>query len=127
MHDLFRGSQHHLIALYDVKTIKEAQKFGIVALDQKNKIIEFQEKPEKPKSTLASIGIYFYKKDIIGLIDSYLEQGNSPDRPGDLLEWLHKKQDVHGFVFNKPNEKWFDIGSFESLEEANLEYKRNNL
>ena len=122
MIDLFEQNPHHLIALYDVKTEKEAKKLGIVALDQNNKVIEFQEKPEQPKSTLASIGIYFYKKNIIHTIDQYLKEGNNPDRPGDLLEWLHKRETVCGFIFNKSDEKWFDIGSFESLEKANKEY-----
>lgn len=114
----FNRTKNHLIALYDVKTEKEAQKFGIVAIDKDKKVVEFVEKPQQPKSTLASIGIYFYSKNIIGSIKQYLAEGNSADRPGDLLQWLHKREPVYGFIFDKQNEKWFDIGSFESLDEA---------
>ena len=123
MQNKFKKKKQHLIALYDVKTEKEAQKFGIVAVDEDDRIIDFEEKPEKPRSALASIGIYFYTKNIISQIKQYLEEGNPSDRPGDLLQWLHKREPVYGFIFDKPDEKWFDIGSFESLEEANKEWK----
>jgi len=124
MHEMFKKNPTHLISLYDVKTQEEAKKFGIVSVDENNRIIEFKEKPEQPKSTLASIGIYFYKKSITDAIDRYLKEGNSADRPGDLVEWLYKRDKMNGFVFDKPGEKWFDIGSFESLAEANKEYSR---
>ncbi|MBW2966180.1 nucleotidyltransferase family protein [Candidatus Woesearchaeota archaeon] len=124
MHQTFKEKNQHIISLYDVKTEQEAKKFGIVALGENNKIIEFKEKPEQPKSTLASIGIYFYTKQIRDLMDQYLKQGNNADRTGDFVEWLHKKETVHGHIFNNPEEKWFDIGSFESLESANKEWNK---
>jgi len=122
MNETFKQKNTHVISLYDVKSNEDAKKFGIVSVDDSNKVVEFTEKPAEPKSTLASIGIYLYRKDIKQLISQFLEQGGNADRTGDLVEWLHKKEAVHGHVFDDPNEKWFDIGSFESLEEANKEY-----
>ena len=124
MYNTFKQKQQHVISLYDVKTENEAKKFGIVSVDENNKIIEFKEKPEQPKSTLASIGIYLYPKQIKDLIKEYLEQGNNPDKTGEFVEWLYKKEKVHGFVFDNPDEKWFDIGSFGSLEQANKEWNK---
>lgn len=118
MHAQFKNKKTNTIALYDVKKLEEAKRFGVVKLDDENKVIAFQEKPEFPESTLSSIGIYFYPKETLDLIKTYLREGNSPDMPGMLLEWLHKKSPVHGFVFDG-KQKWFDIGSLESLEEAN--------
>jgi len=124
MHETFKQKNTHVISLYDVKTDEEAKKFGIVAVDSGNKVIEFVEKPSEPSSTLASIGIYLYKKEIKQLISQFLAEGGNSDRTGDLAEWLHKKQAVYGHVFDNPNEKWFDIGSFESLEEADKEWNK---
>ena len=124
MCETFKQKNQHVISLYDVKTTEEAKKFGIVDLDETSKVIEFKEKPEQPSSTLASIGIYFYGKQIRNLISQYLAEGGNTDRTGDLVEWLHKKEHVYGFVFDKPEEKWFDIGSFESLEQANKEWNK---
>ena len=124
MNQTFKDKNQHVISLYDVKTIDEAKKFGIVSVDSNNKVVEFKEKPSEPKSTLASIGIYIYTKEIRNLMDQYLKEGGNADRTGDLVEWLHKKEHIYGHVFDDPNEKWFDIGSFESLEEANKEWNK---
>lgn len=112
-----------VIALYDVKKLEEAKKFGIVIADKDLKIIGFHEKPQEPKSTLASIGIYFYPKDTLKKVSKYLEQGNSKDAPGYFLQWLHKEEQVHGYVFDSEKHSWFDIGSNESLKEADDFYK----
>ena len=44
------------------------------------------------------------------------------DNPGDLVRWIAEKSEMHGFVFD---EQWFDIGSFESLQEAEEKYVVN--
>lgn len=117
--DFFQKKKSSVFGVFDVKNLKQAKKFGIVELDKDNKIIGFEEKPEKPKSTLASTGIYFFKKDDVKLITKYLEEGNSPDKPGDFIIWLYKKTSVYGFSNIKT---WFDIGSFESYKMAGEYY-----
>ena len=42
-------------------TLEEASRFGIMSVDDNDRIVEFEEKPKKPKSTLASMGIYIFK------------------------------------------------------------------
>ncbi len=111
----FSEKKEPVVGLYDVKSKEEARKFGIVSLDKNNRVMDFEEKPSMPKSTLASIGIYFYPKTIIKKIFQYLEEGNKKDAPGFFLEWLYKKQDVYGYIFSG---RWFDIGSIESLKKA---------
>jgi len=124
MYEKFRDEKKIMIALYDIKNIEEAKKMGICAVDDNNKVINFEEKPPEPKSTLCSIGVYFYPKIVVDLLNQYLSEGNSADMPGRFLEWLYKKTDVYGFVFDKPNKKWFDIGGFEALGEAKKEYEK---
>ena len=46
----------------------------------------------------------------------YLNEGNDPDKMGHFIEWLHQNDDVYGYIFKG---RWFDIGSFESYDEAN--------
>jgi len=97
--------------LYDKS--KVAGKFGVVALDKKNKIIEFQEKPKEPKSTLASTALYILPKDSIADLNQFVFEIDKPDNLGNFISWLSAKRSVYGFVFDAP---WHDIGSLEEYE-----------
>lgn len=114
MYNYFKQKNAIVIGLYDVKHENKAKKFGVVALNGE-KVVSFHEKPEKPPSTLASIGVYMYPKNKVKHFHKYIEAGHNPDNPGFFLEWLHKVEEVYGFPFKS---KWFDIGSHESLKEA---------
>ncbi len=119
MHNYFLQKKSAIIGAYNVQSIEDAKRFGIVELDPASKkVLGFQEKPQTPKSTLASIGIYFYPARVVRLFNEYLEEGNNPDAPGYFLEWLYKREAVFGYSFKKP---WFDIGSLEMLEQARKE------
>ncbi|MBS3105462.1 nucleotidyltransferase family protein [Candidatus Woesearchaeota archaeon] len=118
--NFFKKKKSNVIVLYDVKDIKLAKHYGIVDIDN-GIIVNFEEKPVAPKSTLASTGIYLFPKKTIPLIKKYIEQGNNPDKTGNFIEWLHKREQVHSFVTDK---KWYDIGSIEQLEKANRYYKQ---
>lgn len=119
MHKKFREVGESVISLYDVGTFDEARKFGVVEKDKDNKITGFIEKPDEPKSTLCSIGIYFYPKKVIGLLKDYLEAGHNKDAPGYFLEWLHNEISVYGYVFEKKEYDWFDIGDLAGYSSAN--------
>jgi len=108
------------IALYDVNSKEKAKLYGIVELDKNNKIVNFFEKPQNPSSTLAATLVYFFPKDTLKYIEEYVKLGLSTDKAGDYIAWLSDRVDVFGFVTKK---KWFDIGSPESLNEANQKYK----
>jgi len=106
------------IALKQIDDKELIKKYGVCTLDN-NKIINFQEKPEEPKSNLASTACYLFKIEELLLIKKYLEQGNSPDAFGNFISWLIKQTNIFGFPFE---EDWFDIGSLEQLEEADKKY-----
>lgn len=115
-----------VVAVYDMeKKEKISKKYGVVVLDEKNIIKEFQEKPAQPASTLVSTGCYFFPKRAVEMIYEYLSSGNNADAPGFFISWLAKQMAVQGFVFNG-NSKWFDIGNLESYKEANKAYKEKN-
>ena len=108
------------LGIYDVKEEELAHLYGIVSLNNQNKIVDFQEKPDEPKSTLAAVGIYFIPREILNLISKYLNEGNTSDEPGYFIRWLYKNNEVYGALL--PGE-WFDIGSIESYHRANGAWK----
>jgi len=114
----YNDKKTFVFGVYDTKNMEEARKMGVVLSNQDGKVMDFEEKPEKPKSTTVSTGIYMFPKDSLSLIKQYIDEGNSPDRMGDLLIWLMKKQDIHAFVFR---ERWFDIGTPETYNIAKNE------
>ncbi len=112
------------IGLYDVKDLELAEKYGIVSLDDDNKVTEFMEKPSKPNSTLAAKCLYLFPKEKLTVISEFLNSDASNDAPGYFLEWLSKKDAMYGYVFE--DEKWFDIGDKKSYEEADRAFREKN-
>jgi glucose-1-phosphate thymidylyltransferase len=112
------------VALYDVKDMALARRYGIVRLDAGRKVIDFQEKPEKPGSTLASTGVYYFPAGKIPLFYKYMETNNLKDAPGNFVKWMSEKYTVFGYVFT---EGWYDIGDEKSLRKADQEYTEKGI
>ena len=72
--------------------------------------------PQSSASTLIGIALYFYPKAVVPLIRQYIAEGNNPDQPGRLIQWLYPRTPV--YTWQVPG-LWYDIGSKETLEEAN--------
>ena len=104
------------IGVYDVGDKEAIKKYGNIDIDAEGTITHFEEKPEKPRSTLAAIALYYYSPKVLALVPTYLAAGNSPDQPGRFVQWLYARQPVKTFQLKG---KWLDIGSKETLEEAN--------
>lgn len=121
-HSLFKSKNSSSIAVNDIKDKEIAKLMGVVEINEKNKIIGFEEKPFNPKSTLVSTLVYFIKKADLDVIEECTKIGKA-DRAGDFIKHLSEKRGVHAFVFNK---KWYDIGSFSQLEEVNKEWSKQS-
>lgn len=117
--NIFKKRKNNLIVLHDVKDEELAKHYGVVEVKD-NVVVDFEEKPVSPKSTLVSTGIYFFPKKTLGLIEKYVSQGNNTDKTGDFIKWLHKRETVYAYITDR---KWYDIGSFEQLEKANKHFK----
>ena len=76
-----------------------------------------------PASTLTGIALYFYPRSAIPLIRQYIAEGNNPDQPGRLVQWLYPRAPV--YTWRVPG-LWYDIGSKETLEEANKIFAKFN-
>jgi glucose-1-phosphate thymidylyltransferase len=112
--DFFESKDAPSIAAYDVESKERAKSYGLVELDGDH-VVDFQEKPEDPNSTLVSIACYAFTADTVGSLETYLEDGNNPDEPGWFIQWLQAKEDTYAYTFDGA---WFDIGTPESYLEA---------
>lgn len=100
------------VGVYDVGDRELARKYGIVALDEDDRIVSLVEKPADPPSTLAATATYLYHRDHVPLVRDYLAEGNTPDAPGNFVAWLHTRASVYGYRFEGD---WVDIGGHEEL------------
>ena len=105
-----------VLAVYDVGDLEQIKKYNAITLDADGRVTFFEEKPKNPTSTLTGIALYFYPKSTLPLIRQYIAEGNNPDQPGRLVQWLYQRVPV--YTWPVPG-IWFDIGSKETLEEAN--------
>jgi glucose-1-phosphate thymidylyltransferase len=104
--DHFAAHDSPTLAAYDVGSRERATSYGLVELED-GRVVDFQEKPENPNSTLVSIACYAFRGDDLPLLDEYLAGDNNPDEPGWFVQWLQAREDVNAFTFDEP---WFDIG-----------------
>ncbi len=111
--DRFEANGTPTIAAYDVGSRERASSYGLVDLDG-DRVVDFQEKPDEPTSTLVSIACYAFPADAVRF-EEYLEAGNNPDEPGWFIQWLVEHDRVAAFTFDGA---WFDIGTPESYLEA---------
>ncbi len=103
-------------AVYDVGDLEEIKKYNAIEVDGGGRITYFEEKPQQPKSTLTGIALYYYPKAALALIRRYIEEGNNPDQPGRLVQWMYQRTPF--YTWRVPG-IWYDVGSKETLEEAN--------
>ena len=120
-YNAFVRQRRILNPLYESKSYKAAREQGSVVVDeQTGEFVEFMEKSPNPKSTLISLGIYFFPRQKLQLIKQYLSEKNSPDKMGFFLMWIMQSEKIMGHTYA---EKWFDIGWIESLEKARKEFE----
>ena len=105
-----------VLAVYDVGNLEEIKKYNSISVDGEGRITFFEEKPKNPTSTITGIALYYYPKSSLRLIKQYMAEGNNPDQPGRLVQWLYPRTPF--YTWRVPG-IWYDIGSKETLEEAN--------
>lgn len=101
---------------------EEASRFGIMNTDDTGRIVEFEEKPEEPKSNLASMGIYIFTWS---RLKKYLQDAIAKGTPMDdfghnvIPAYLRNSESIFAYQFDG---YWKDVGTIESLWEANMEF-----
>jgi glucose-1-phosphate thymidylyltransferase len=116
---LARAKDAPVVAVYDIGDLSQMSKYSSVEVDEDGRITFFEEKPTEPRSTLSAIALYFYPRRLVPVIRRYLEEGNNPDQPGRLVQWLHTRAPV--YTWRVPGH-WYDIGSVETLREADRDF-----
>lgn len=113
------GKDSFVFGVFDSKSIDEARKMGVVLMDDDGRVSSFEEKPQNPKSTLVSTGIYMFPKSVLPIIREYEAEGNSTDRMGDLLAWMMKRRTIYAFKFVG---RWYDIGTPDTYRKADRDF-----
>ncbi len=108
------------IVLHNIGSRQEAKRYGVVTIDEQNRLLSFREKPEEPESTLVAICLYYFPKERLGKVKEYLGQSQHKDAPGNYIGWLVKNDVVFGFTFD---EEWYDIGNKTIYESVKDSYK----
>jgi glucose-1-phosphate thymidylyltransferase len=103
------------IAVHHVPDRELIKQYGVVELDQDDRVVSLEEKPSQPRSDLAATAAYLYPPEHVALIGPYLQEGNSADAPGHFLVWLYRRAPVYGYRFEGG---WMDIGDPQQLLEA---------
>ncbi|KAA1189159.1 glucose-1-phosphate adenylyltransferase [Pseudohalioglobus sediminis] len=114
--------------------LEEASAFGVMAIDEDGRIVEFAEKPAQPPAmpgqpdkALASMGIYVFSRD--ALIDELIRDantdGSSRDFGNDIIPCIIKQRHVRAFPFRNTSTGgpayWRDVGTVDAFWSANLE------
>ena len=106
--------------------LSEASRFGIMNTDENDRIVEFEEKPQKPKNDLASMGVYIFNYSVL---KRYLtEDAGDPESANDfgkniIPKMLKGQQKLYAYRFTG---YWKDVGTLESLWEANMDLLGDN-
>ena len=113
------------IAVIEVP-IKEASRFGIMNTNDTGRIIEFEEKPPVPKSNLASMGIYIFNWKLLRqmLVEDMTKEDSHHDFGKDIIPTLlDNGKNLYAYKFKG---YWKDVGTIDSLWEANMDLLDDN-
>lgn len=108
------------ISVYRVP-MEEASRFGILVANEKDEIVQFVEKPKKPISNLASMGIYIFTYKVLraALLADHKKEGSSHDFGKDIIPtMLSEKRKLSVYLYEG---YWKDVGTVASLHQANMD------
>ncbi len=103
------------IMCHEQPSIERLQRTGVVVLDEENRVLNMEEKPQVPKSHWAVPPFYIYLKKDLDLVRHSVENGCGKDAPGNLAHYMVDNTTVYAWPMSAGR---FDIGSLDSYEEA---------
>lgn len=113
--DFAKGKKSSCIMCHKQPSIAKLQRTGVVVLDEDDKVVDMEEKPQKPKSHWAVPPFYIYKKEDLPLIRHSVENGCGKDAPGNLAHYMVDNTVMHAWKMSAGR---FDIGSPDTYHEA---------
>lgn len=111
------------IMCHEQKELSKLQRTGVVVLDENNRVLNMEEKPQAPKSTWAVPPFYVYLKKDLDLVLKSVENGCGKDAPGNLAHYMCDHTIMHAWPMEGTGENLrFDIGSLDTYKEACEKY-----
>ena len=121
--DFAKAKGTSCIICHDQPSIDKLQRTGVVVLDENNKVLNMEEKPEQPKSHWAVPPFYIYKKHDLDLVRHSVENGCGKDAPGNLAHYMVEHTVMHAWPMAGTGENLrFDIGSLDTYIEVCEKY-----
>ena len=118
--DYFNKKQSTCVMRFFEPDTARCSRSGVVEIDESDKIISMEEKPETPRSNWCAPPFYIYRKEDIPLIQRAIKEGCETDAPGNFIAWLCRQTEV--YAMEMPGKR-YDIGNMESYRHAQEKYK----
>lgn len=119
--EFYKEKKSPCVCVRKEEDINLLKRIGVASLDEKMRILNFEEKPANPKSNFGVYAEYIYPRNVVPMIKQYLDEGNSCDAPGNLVAYLYKQMPMYAYTFEGP---CYDIGTHEALAEVNKIYSK---
>ena len=120
--DFAKEKQTSCIMCHEQSSIEKLQRTGVVELDDNNKVLGMEEKPQVPKSHWAVPPFYIYLKKDLDLVRNSVENGCGKDAPGNLAHYMVEHTTMHAWPMSAGR---FDIGSLDTYYEAVEKYGKD--
>jgi len=115
----FHKENHADVTLATIPVpMEEASRFGVAITDENKKILEFEEKPAKPRSNLASMGIYIFTWSVLKEALIALKDTPGCDFGKHIIPYCHERGSIYAYEYNG---YWKDVGTLGSYWESNME------
>ena len=113
--DFAKAKQTSCIMCHEQPSIEKLQRTGVIVMDEENKVLNMEEKPQEPKSHWAVPPFYIYQQKDLDLVRNSVANGCGKDAPGNLAHYMVEKTEMHAWPMSAGR---FDIGSLDTYYEA---------
>lgn len=113
--DFAKAKGTSCIMCHEQPSIEKLQRTGVIVLDDNDKVLNMEEKPQEPKSHWAVPPFYIYLKKDLDKVRHSVENGCGKDAPGNLAHYMVEKTEMHAWKMTGGR---FDIGSLDTYKEA---------
>ena len=113
--DFAKAKQTSCIMCHEQPSIEKLQRTGVIVMDEENKVLNMEEKPQEPKSHWAVPPFYIYLQKDLDLVRNSVANGCGKDAPGNLAHYMVEHTTMHVWPMSAGR---FDIGSLDTYYEA---------
>ena len=113
--DFAKAKGTSCIMCHEQPSIEKLQRTGVIVLDDNDKVLNMEEKPQEPKSHWAVPPFYIYQKKDLDKVRHSVENGCGKDAPGNLAHYMVEQVEMHAWKMTAGR---FDIGSLDTYNEA---------